>query len=89
MRPEAQLVEHTHSVRRGWPWLVAAFFLCPCHVPILLAVLGTGVLGGALARNLWLVILAMGVAFAIALARGLGERREPACAACREEERAK
>lgn len=85
MRPEAQFVEHTHTVRRGWPWLVAAFFLCPCHVPILLAVLGTGVLGGALARNLWLVILAMGMAFVIALARGLREKREPACAACREE----
>lgn len=82
MRPDAQLVKHTHAVRRGWPWLVAAFFLCPCHVPILLAVLGAGVLGGALARNQWLVILAMGVAFAIALIRGLGERRHPACAAC-------
>lgn len=89
MRPEAQLVGHTHKVRKGWPWLVVAFFLCPCHIPILLAVLGTGMLGGALARNQWLVILAMGVAFVIVLTRGLRGRRNPACAACGEEERAK
>lgn len=87
MRPEAQVVEHTHPVKKGWPWLVVAFFLCPCHVPILLAVLGTGILGGALARNQWLVLLAMGVAFVIVLTRGLRGRRDPACAACRAGER--
>lgn len=86
MKLGAQVAEHNHPVRRSWPWLIAAFVLCPCHVPILLAVLGTGVLGGGLARNQWLVILVLGVAFVVLLARGLGQRRDPACAACREAE---
>lgn len=79
---------HTHRERRRWPWLVAAFVLCPCHIPILLWIAGTGALGGALARNRLALFVALGAAFVVALWRGAAERKTvEGCAACRDERR--
>lgn len=64
---------HTHPQKRGWRWFVAAFVLCPCHLPLVLAILGTGVLGGVLARNQAMLLAVFGVAFAFALWRGLAQ----------------
>lgn len=79
---------HTHPEKKGWPWLAAAFVLCPCHVPILLAILGTGALGGALTRNVAVVVVALSVAFAFALWRYVGATKEQdTCPACIDERR--
>lgn len=76
--------EHTHPRVRRWPWLVAAAVVCPCHLPLLLALAGTGALGGALARNYLLLLAGLAAAFALALWRGLSAgRRKESCPACR------
>lgn len=77
---------HTHPEKKSWPWLAAAFVLCPCHVPILLAILGTGALGGALVRNGAVVFVALTVAFAFALWRYVTATKEQeTCPACIDE----
>jgi hypothetical protein len=74
---------HNHPQRRSWLWLVAAFVLCPCHIPILLAIAGTGALGGALARNQALLVGVVAVAFAFALWRYLApSKTADSCPAC-------
>lgn len=79
---------HTHSEKRSWPWLVAAFVLCPCHLPIVLAILGTGAFGGVLARSQGLLFLVLAAAFGFALWRGLAQpRTAESCPACRTEDR--
>lgn len=73
-------VEHNH--KRGWPWLVAAVFLCPCHLPLTLGVAG-GIFGGALTGNTGWLWLGFGGAFVVAVWRGLrhmqGGEDCPAC----------
>jgi mercuric ion transport protein len=60
-----------------------AFVTCPCHLPILLAVLaGTG-LAGALSQYFGLAFLALSVVFVASLSLGMrslkeAERRPPA-----------
>ncbi len=85
--PEQPVVPtHTHPEKKSWPWLVAAFVFCPCHIPILLAILGTGALGGALARNQTVLLLALAAAFAVALWRYLAPPKTvDSCPACRAE----
>lgn len=74
---------HTHPEKKGWPWLVAAFVLCPCHIPILLAILGTGAIGGVVARNTGVLFVALAIAFAFALWRYLARTKEQGgCPAC-------
>jgi hypothetical protein len=46
-------------------WLVAAFSLCPCHLPILLAIFRAGAIGGALARNQGVLFIALGALSAV------------------------
>ena len=44
---------------------------CPCHLPLLVAVLaGTG-LAGALSQHFWLIFLTLSVAFVSSLMYGL------------------
>lgn len=74
---------HTHPEKRSWPWLVAAVFLCPCHIPILLAILGTGVLGGALARSQGILFVALAAAFGVAIWRALAKPKgTDSCPTC-------
>ncbi|MGH2812113.1 MAG: hypothetical protein ACRDI1_05310 [Actinomycetota bacterium] len=71
--------------KKSWPWLLAAFVLCPCHIPILLAILGTGALGGALAPSQGVLFVVLGAAFALALWRYLATPKEvETCPACME-----
>ena len=56
---------------KGYFLLGLAFVTCPCHLPLLLAVLaGTG-LAGALSQHFWLVFLALSVVFLCSLMYGL------------------
>lgn len=77
-----------HRERRSWPWLVAAFLFCPCHIPILLAILGTGALGGALAHNEGVLFVALAAAFAFALWRYVRDSSAETCPECDEDRRA-
>ncbi len=68
---------------KGYLLFGLAFVTCPCHLPILLAILaGTG-LAGALSQYLGLVFLALTVVFVASLFLGFrflreAERRPPA-----------
>ena len=64
---------HGHHERKSWPWLVAAFFLCPCHLPILLANFGAGAVGGVLARNQGVLFIALGALSALKIDHRSGE----------------
>lgn len=79
---------HTHPQRRSWPWLLAAVVLCPCHIPILLGILGTGALGGAIAGNTGVLFVALAAAFGFALWRGLARPKgADSCPACHRADR--
>lgn len=73
--------EHRHG-RRSRGWQVAAVLTCPCHLPILLAVVGSGALGGALSRNTGLLFVGFALAFALALWRGFFTNTAEPCPAC-------
>ena len=56
---------------KGYFLLGLAFVTCPCHLPLLLAVLaGTG-LAGALSQHFWLIFLALSVVFVASLMYGI------------------
>jgi len=77
---------HMHTEKRSWPWLVAAFLLCPCHLPIVLTILGTGAFGGFIARSQGVLFVVLGAAFGLALWRGLsGSKTAEVCPVCRDE----
>ncbi|MFQ5894700.1 MAG: mercury resistance protein [Nitrospinota bacterium] len=62
--------------RRGHlGWFVAAFLLCPCHLPIYAALLAGTALGAAIAERPLLAALALAGAFAACLALGFRARR--------------
>ncbi len=67
---------------KGSLLLGLAFVTCPCHLPLLLAVLaGTG-LAGALSQHVGLVFLTLSVIFVLSLILGLkalrgGAQRRP------------
>ena len=51
--------------------LGAAFFLCPCHLPIYLALLGGTAAGGLLSSNVYATGAGLTLAFLVALILGL------------------
>lgn len=56
---------------KGYLLLGLAFLTCPCHLPILLAVLaGTG-FAGVLSQYLGIAFVALGVIFVVSLVLGL------------------
>ena len=56
---------------KGYFLLGLAFVTCPCHLPLLVAVLaGTG-LAGALSQHFWLIFLALSAVFVASLMYGL------------------
>ncbi|MBA3423940.1 MAG: hypothetical protein H0U04_05220 [Rubrobacter sp.] len=77
---------HMRTEKRSWRWLVAAFLLCPCHLPIVLTILGTGAFGGFIARSQGVLFVVLGAAFGFALWRGLsGSKTAEVCPVCRDE----
>ena len=60
--------------QRGRKWLVASYFLCPCHLPLTLALIGAvfggTALGAAVAGKAFAVGVALTVAYGVALWRG-------------------
>lgn len=70
------------------PWkayllLTTAALTCPCHLPIILAILGGTALAGVLRENLLLTLIILTVYFMFALGMGLkllereSRRKEP------------
>ncbi len=56
---------------KGYFLLGLAFVTCPCHLPLVLAVLaGTG-LAGVLSQHFWFAFLALSVIFVASLLLGL------------------
>jgi len=60
--------------KRGRRWLVVSFLLCPCHVPLALAlagaILGGSTLGAAISGNALRVGIVMSALYAVMLWRG-------------------
>jgi len=78
VRPEEVRVQGATRPRsvKAYLLLGLAFVTCPCHLPLLLAVLaGTG-LAGALTRHFGLVFLGLSVVFVASLALGLRALKE-------------
>ncbi len=65
--------------QRGRRWLVVSYFLCPCHIPITLALLGAvfggSTLGAAVTGNALPVGIALTVLYALVLWRGFRQIR--------------
>ena len=62
--------------RRGRRWLVASYVLCPCHLPVTLALLGVVVggtsLGAAVTGNALAVGAVLTLLYGAALVKGFG-----------------
>ena len=65
--------------QRGRRWLVVSYFLCPCHIPITLALLGAvfggSAIGAAVTGNALPVGIALTVLYAFVLWRGFRQIR--------------
>lgn len=65
--------------KRGRRWLVVSYLLCPCHLPVTLALLGAGLggttLGAAITGNALRVGIVLTVAYAVVLWRGFRQIR--------------
>jgi mercuric ion transport protein len=73
---------------KGLGMLALAAVACPCHLPILLALLGGTTIGAVLTANLLPVFVVLGVIFVGALALGLLMLESgPAGACCPQEAR--
>ncbi len=74
--------------RRGRWWLLGSFLLCPCHLPLTLAVLGTVLagtsVGAALRDHVWLAGITISITWLIGTGYGLRliRRAERAGGAC-------
>jgi len=72
---------------RGRLWIVVAYVLCPCHLPVTMSLLamalGGTTLGGLLATNAWPVGIALGALSALAVWRAFRHlRRAQAAGDC-------
>ncbi len=67
--------------------LALAVVTCPCHLPILLALLGGTTIGAVLAANLLPVFVLLGVVFVAVLAVGLRGLEAGSGRACAPQER--
>jgi hypothetical protein len=72
--PEARRAEN-----RGRLWLVGSYLLCPCHLPVFMALVaslagGTAV-GAALTASAWRLGAVLGLLYALALWRGFRHLR--------------
>jgi len=56
---------------KGVGWVTLAVVACPCHLPILLALLGGTTVGAILAANVLLLVVVFGAVFVGALTVGL------------------
>jgi mercuric ion transport protein len=66
--------------RRGWLWVIGAFIMCPCHLPLTLAILATLLGGTALGALLhqypWTAGTIITIAWALGTWRGLRHIRD-------------
>jgi len=61
--------------RRGRLWILVAVVLCPCHLPLTLALLGGTMFGGLLtARQGW-TFVGFGIAYVVALVVAFAQLR--------------
>ena len=59
------------QILKGYANLVIAGLTCPCHVPIIIAVLGGTAFGAFLRNNILLLILTLTAIFLFTLFKGL------------------
>ena len=55
----------------GKALLVAAFFTCPCHIPIYIVLFGGTALGAYMAEYIWFSAAALSVVFVFSLFTGM------------------
>lgn len=60
---------------RTWMWGTLAVLTCPCHLPILLALLSGTVAGAFVADHVGVALLVLLVLFVLALLNALGRAR--------------
>jgi hypothetical protein len=64
---------------RGRLWLVVSYLLCPCHLPVSMALLGAAfggtAVGAAVTGNAWRTGLVLGALYVLALWRGFRSLR--------------
>lgn len=75
----ADPVARSHE-KRGRKWLFVSYFLCPCHIPITLALIGAALggttIGAALTGNALRVGIALTALYGVVLWRGFRQIRE-------------
>ncbi len=59
------------QIRKGYVNLVIAGLTCPCHVPIILAVLGGTAFGAFLRNNILMLIVTLTAIFFFTLFKGI------------------
>lgn len=76
--PPAALTDKSRE-KRGRKWLVVSFLFCPCHLPVIMAVLGVifggSAFGALVGRNTLAVGLVFGAIYAALLVIGFRHLR--------------
>jgi len=71
--------EARRSENRGRLWLILSYVLCPCHLPITMALVvaavGGSAVGAALTATMWRLGVVMTVLYGLALWRGFHHLR--------------
>lgn len=62
--------EHETKSLKGYILLISGFIICPCHIPILLAIAGGTAFGAFISKNLTLILGVSTVYFILALIIG-------------------
>ncbi|TAM00973.1 MAG: mercury resistance protein [Paraburkholderia sp.] len=60
---------------RTWMWGTLAVFTCPCHLPILIALLSGTVVGAFVADHVGIALLVLLAFFVLSLVNALGRAR--------------
>jgi hypothetical protein len=72
-------IANKSNERKGRKWLFVSFIFCPCHLPVIMAVLGLAfggtAFGALVGRNTIGVGLVFGLIYAVLLVVGFGHLR--------------
>lgn len=64
-------MDTTRTTRKGYWFIISAILLCPCHLPLILAVAGGTILGGILSDHFAVIFVGLSLYFFLALTYGL------------------
>ena len=62
--------KHETKSLKGYLLLISGFIICPCHIPILLGIVGGTTFGAFISKNLTLILGLSAVYFILALIIG-------------------